>query len=243
MASVSKKPTKKSSMKVEKKKSSSFLSLTSRLPKFSRPTSFPKFNPVKTALVLGVILLVALLYFFQDVYLFAKVNGKPISAVAVMRELEQVKQNEVAEVVNIMIDKTLILQEAKKRNIVIPEEEIDQEIKKTEDQLKQSGQTLDSQLALLGITREGLRENYRIQKSIEKMLGEATVTDAEINKYMEDNKDALPQDQDEKELRNMVKEQLSQQKLGEKYQKFIADLRSKSDITTFRSYLNTPPAQ
>ncbi len=173
--------------------------------------------------------------------MFAKVNGKPLTTFAVLKEMETVKQNEIAEVVNIMIDKSLILQEAEERNIVITEEEIDAELKKTEDQLKESGQTLDSQLALLGLTREGLRENYKIQKSIEKMIGEVAVTDEEINKYLEDNKDLIPQDQEEAQVREMVKEQLSQQKLGEKYQTFIAELRNKSDITTFRPYLNQAP--
>lgn len=227
--SVTKETVKKTSPVVEKKES----------PK--RKISFPTINKFQVGIVLGVAALTALLYFFQDVYLFAKVNGKPITTFSVMKEMETVKQNEIAEVVNIMIDKTLILQEAKNRKIVVTDEEVESELKKTEDQLKESGQSLDSQLALLGLTRDGLRENYKVQKSIEKMLGGVEVTDEEINKYLEDNKDMLPQETEEAQLKEMVKEQLTQQKIGEKYQTFIADLRSKSNITTFRSYINQAP--
>ncbi|HRN95818.1 MAG TPA: hypothetical protein PLD54_00035 [Candidatus Levybacteria bacterium] len=238
MATSTKKSSKKTVQKSDKTSSSSFVTRIKSIPS---KVKLPAINRFKLLLVLGIAVVVALLYFFQDVYLFAKINGKPLTTMAVMKEMEQVKQNEISEVVNIMIDKTLILQEAENRNIVIPDSEIDQEIQKTEAQLQQSGQSLDSQLVLLGLTREGLRENYRIQKSIEKMLGQAEVTDKEIDAYLEENKDIIPEEQEEAELRAMVKEQLSQQKLGEKYQAFITDLRNKANITTFRPYLNQAP--
>jgi foldase protein PrsA len=250
MATSVKKPVKKTDKKTPVKKEKVVKESTHKSPSVvekkvssRRNFNFPKvsINPLKIAIVLGVIIVASLLYFFQDKYLFAKVNGKPLTNFAVMKEMETVKQNEIAEVVNIMIDKSLILQEAEKRNIVITDQEIDEELKKTEDQLKESGQTLDNQLALLGLTREGLRENYRIQKSIEKMIGQVSVSDEEISKYLEENKDLIPQDQEESQIREMVKEQLTQQKLSEKYQSFISDLRNKADITTFRPYLNQAP--
>lgn len=211
-------------------------SLSSRLP--ALPKKFPAINPVKITIVLVIVAIAALLYFFQDKYMFAKVNGKPLTTFAVLQELEQVKRNEVAEVVNIMIDKTLLLDEAEKRDITVSEEEIDAEMKRTEDALKQSGQTLDSQLSLLGMTREGLRENYRIQKSVEQMVGNVELTDEEINAYLEENKDLLPQETEEQELREMVEQQLSQQKLGEQYQQLITELRDNADIQPFRPYLD-----
>lgn len=233
MATSTKKTTTKKTKNDDVKKSPSF---RLRLPAF--PKGVSSFNPVKITIVLVIIGIALLLYFFQDKYMFAKVNGKPITTFAVLQELEQVKRNEVAEVVNIMIDKSLLLQEAQKRGISISEEEIDKEMQKTEEALKQSGQTLDSQLALLGMTREGLRENYRIQKSVEKMIGKSEVSDEEINKYIEQNKDVLPPDQEEQQIRKTVREQLSQQKLGQAYQELITNLRKNADIQEFRPYLN-----
>lgn len=237
MATSTKKTTKKTTQKTTKKSDvKQSPSLSSRVS--SLKTRFPAINPVKITIVLIIIGVALLLYFFQDKYLFAKVNGKPLTTFEVLDELEKVKRNEVAEVVNIMIDKSLLLQEAEKRGITVSEEEINQEMKKTEEALKQSGQSLDSQLALLGMTREGLRENYQIQKSVEKMIGTTEVSEEEINNYIEQNKDLLPPDQDEKQLREMVKQQLSQQKLGEQYQKLITELRANADIQEFRPYLN-----
>lgn len=225
--------TRKTTKKSEPKKEGSFLDRIKSIPK-----RLPSVNPIKITIVLVIAGVIALLYFFQDQFMFAKVNGKPITTRAVLNELETVKRNEVAEVVNIMIDKSLLMQEADRRGVEVSEEEIDKEMQATEDQLQQSGQSLDSQLALLGMTREGLRENYRIQKSVEQMLGETSVTDEEIADYMEENKDLLPQDQEEEQLRSMVREQLSQQKLAEKYQELITKLRNEADIQEFRPYLN-----
>ncbi len=225
--------TKKTTKKTVKNSSPSFFSRIAALP-----SRLPSINPVKLSIVLAIAGIVALLYFFQGEYLFAKVNGKPITTAAVLQELEMVKRNEVSEVVNIMIDKSLLMSEAEKRGITVSEEDIDKEMKATEEQLKQTGQSLDSQLALLGMTREGLRENYRIQKSVEQMLGETKVSDEEVADYIESNQDLLPQDQDEEEIRSMVRGQLTQQKLAQSYQELITKLRNEADIQEFRPYLN-----
>lgn len=68
------------------------------------------------------------------------------------------------------------------------------------------------------------------------MIGtNTTVTDKEIDEYLQANKDQLPPEQDvnDKQLRENVKQQLQSQKMEEKYQKFITDLRKNSQVRYF----------
>lgn len=240
--STTKRATRKSTTSTKKPvKKESSQSVVSKVTSLPKKMHAPTLHWGKLAVVLGVVLIVALLYFFQDKYLFAKVNGQPVTKLDVLNEMEKVKQNDVSDVVNVMIDKMLILQEAKKRNIVISDEEIDNEVKKAEAQVKEAGRSLDSELTSLGWTMDGLRENYKIQKSIEKMVGTVTVTDKEVEDYIEKNKEMIPEGQDEKTVRDQVKASLTEQKMNEKYQSFITELRKNGDVTTFRSYLNQVP--
>lgn len=134
-------------------------SLTSRLPRL---------NMGKLLVLLAIVAGVLLLYLYRDTRIAAIVNHRPISRIAVLNELEKVKQGDVEQVTSNMVDKILIMQEAKKRGVIVSEGDINGEIEKIEQNMKQYGQTLDAQLQSLGLTREGLRENIRVQKNCRK---------------------------------------------------------------------------
>lgn len=229
--------TRKTSKKVETKESSKPVAKANRLSTVKNLRNrLPHVNPTSLIIVLVVLGVVLALYLLRDQYLVAIVNNRPITRLAVLEELEKVKRQDVSDVVNTMIDKQLIFAEAKKRNITVSDDEVNKEINKIEANLKQYGQTLDSQLSAYGLTLEGLKENIRLQKYVEKMIGTVNVTDKEVQDYLQKNKDMLPQDQDEAKVKESVKQQLQSQKMEQKYQELITKLRKEADIKRIRTY-------
>lgn len=184
--------------------------------------------------VLVIILIAALLYAGRSFFIAAMVNGHPITRFEIISELE--KQSGQATLDNI-VTKTLILQEAQKQNIIVTDEEIDQELKTIEDNLKQQGQNLDQVLALQGTSREALREDTRLRKSIEKMIGpEVVVTEQEVTDYIASNSAMLPEDMPEDQLKTSVEQQLRQQKLSEKFQTWLQNLKQNADVNYLVNY-------
>src|SRR3990167_4525540 len=114
-----------------------------------------------------VVMIVALLYLGKSLFIVAMVNNQPISRLAVIRELESQSGKKALESI---VTKTIILQEAKKQNIVILDGVIDDEIKAIDKNLKAQGQKLDDALAMQGLTKAQLRDQIRLQKILEKML-------------------------------------------------------------------------
>ncbi|MBI4084835.1 MAG: SurA N-terminal domain-containing protein [Candidatus Levybacteria bacterium] len=182
----------------------------------------------------GVIVLVFALYFFRSVFIAVTINGRPISRLAVIRELERQGGKQA---LNAIVTKNLILQEAKRQNVTVSQEEIDKELKRIEENIKRQGQTLDQALMLQGMTKENLVEQIRLQKMIEKIVGkDIKVADKEVDEYIAKNKESLPQDQERKVLGAQVKDQLRQQKLNEKVNSWIESLRKNAKISSFVPY-------
>lgn len=181
-----------------------------------------------------VLLAVALIYGVKNLIIAATVNGQPISRIAVVKELERQGGKQA---LNALVTKTLILQEAKKQNVSVNQDEINKELKKIEENIKKQGQTLDQALTLQGMTREQLVEQIRLQKMIEKIVGkDIKVSDKEVTDYIKKNQDALPQEPDPKKQQDLVREQLRQQKLNEKVNTWIEDLRKNAKIQSFVPY-------
>lgn len=182
---------------------------------------------------LGILAIVALIFLAGKYLIAATVNGQSVARWSVIRELERQGGKQTLES---LITKTLIEQEARKKNVTISEKEVNDEIKSIEQNLSQQGQKLDQVLQLQGMTRDQLIEQIRLQKMIEKMVGKITVTEKEIDDFITQNQESLPTDQDEKTQRANVKERLEQQKLNEKAQKFLEDIRKNAKVNYFVQY-------
>ncbi len=183
---------------------------------------------------LGIIILGALLFLSKELFIAAIVNGEPIPRWTVIQELE--KQNG-QRTLSALITKTLISQEAKKQGVIISDKEIDEEIKKIDDSVTKQGQKLDQLLATQGLTKKDLREQIRVEKIIAKVLGkEITVTDKEVDEYIEKNKSSFPEDTDIPSEKENIKKQLEQQKMNEKFQNWLDALQKKSSIVNFVQY-------
>lgn len=174
------------------------------------------------------------LYFLKGQLVVAMVNGRPISRLALIKKMEKQAGKST---LNALITETLILQEAKKQNVVVADEEVDQEIKKLEENLVQQGQDLNQLLSLQGSTKDELKERMRIQKIVEKIVGQdIKVTDEEMETYLEQNKESIPEDTDIEEVKTIVKEQLGQQKLNEKIQSWVKSLNESANIKYFLEF-------
>ncbi|QQG40623.1 MAG: SurA N-terminal domain-containing protein [Candidatus Levyibacteriota bacterium] len=217
-----KKTTKKMSppklIEVEKQNNSISTIKKSKLPLF-----------IGIAVVLGLFI-----YFFKGFFVAATVNGQPIFRFSLIQELE--KQGG-KRTLDSLITKTLILQEAKKQNITVDKKEVDNEIAKAEDSVKKQGQQLDAILAMQGISRENLKEQIRLEKTIEKLIAkDIQITDKEINDFIEKNKDNLSEASDSAKLKETVKDQLKRQKVSEKFQAWIADIQKQAKINYLVQY-------
>lgn len=202
-----------------------------------KATFSKKLEPLeKKHLTIFIILtaVIGLLFFLRSYFVAVSVNGQPISRLAITSQLE--KQGG-KQVLDSLVAKTLILQEAKKRGITVADKEANDEIKSIELRITAQGQNLNQLLAFQGMSREDLKEQVIIQKIVEKMFrDEIKVSDKEIDQYVEANKSTLSQSTDSAQIRATAQTQLQQQNLNQKVQSLIAELKKKARIHYFVNY-------
>jgi len=193
-----------------------------------------QFISTKTAIIIAVIIiLAALVYYYKGLFIAATINGSPITRLAVIKELEKASGKQVLDS---LITKKLINNEAIKKGISITSEEVDAEIKTIEDQIKAQGQTLEQALATKNMKLEDLKQQILTRKTLEKILADKLqVTEDEITKFITDNNVAIPQGQEEA-YRTQIIAQLKQQKLNTEAETLITSLRSGATIKYFTNY-------
>lgn len=181
-----------------------------------------------------VVIVLLLLYYFKGLLVAAVVNGKPIFRLTVVSDLEKQAGKEVLDS---LITRNLLIQEAERRGIVVTEEDVNKEVKKVSDDVAAQGQKLDQLLEAQRLTMSEFRDRIRIQKIVEKMFEkEMQVSQTEIDKFVEENQETIPQDMSPEALREGAKQQLQQQKLNDLVQKLIARLKKEAQIKYFVTY-------
>lgn len=184
------------------------------------------------AIVVVVVVLLAIL--FKSVFVAAMVNGEPITRLSVVTALE--KQGGKA-MLDGLITKKLIFQEATKRNITVTQGDIDAEIKKISANIQVQGSTLDQALASQGMTQSDLNDELRIQLALNKMVGtDVSVTTKEVDDFVAANKAQMAPGTTEVQFREQATAQLKQQRLQTKTQTFIKSLQDKAKVLRFVSY-------
>lgn len=185
-------------------------------------------------LVVGGMIVLGILYFAKGLFVVAMVNGQPISRYKVIRELET-KQGQGA--LDSIITEALIMQEARRKGVSVLPKEIDLEIGKLEEELLAQGQELDQVLGLQSMDRSDLERQVRLQKIVEEIfVDEIDVSDEEIDEYLETYGESFPEEMSDEERRDLAREQLKQQKLGEKFYAWIEELKAGADISYFVEY-------
>jgi foldase protein PrsA len=232
------KPVKKSAAKTKSSTKTVTQPFTFETPKKTSVTTTGRTSVrMKKSYVLLVIIIVALavfLYYYRGLFVAAVVNGQPISRLSVVHETEKQSGKQA---LTTLVRNALIEQEAKKQNVTVSDKEIDDEIKKVEASLSKQGQKIDQVLAMQGMSRQDLRKLIRLDKLVGKMVGkDIKISDKQVNDYIDKNKDQLPQNQSESQLKATVKDQLKQQELNQKVQSWLTTLQKNSKVNYFVQY-------
>lgn len=197
-------------------------------------TKSPSRMPARNLIIIAIIvLIVGAILIFKNQLVVATVNGEPITRLQLIRELEK---KDGKTVLASIVTESLIKQEAEKRNIQISDAAVKNEVTKIEKSVTGQGQNLDLLLTQQNMTRADLTDQMKMQLMLQKMVEQPKVTEAEIDKYLEDNKESIQEGTDMTTLRPQVKTELEKQKLNEKIQTFIADLQKKAKIDYLKNY-------
>ena len=179
-------------------------------------------------ILLALLIIGLLLFLAKSLFLAALVNGRPISRISLVKELE--KQGG-QKVLDSLIEKSLIFQEGARAGVKIDKEVVDQEISRIETLLKEQKLTLDEALSMRGETRTSLSEQVRLQKTVEALLAQKiNISEEETKAYFDNNKEIFGTNAKFEDVKSNVKDQLYQQKLNGEYSKWIEGLKTKARI-------------
>lgn len=180
------------------------------------------------------IVAVTLIILGYAVYRFwgiAKVNNVTISRVAYYKAMEQQVGKQVLEN---LIQETLIRQAAVAQNYVVDQKKIDDQVATISAQIAAQGSTIEEALKAENLTMADVRKMYELNIIVENLgRGEVLVTDTEIDKYIADNKDSLPENLTGVELRNMVGSQLENEKANTNISNWLKNLEANAEIVKF----------
>ncbi|MDO8610895.1 MAG: SurA N-terminal domain-containing protein, partial [bacterium] len=171
--------------------------------------------------VVTILIILGILVVYKNFMIAAIVNGKIISRMTVVRELEKQGGKKVLDTI---VTKTLIVQEAQKRKLSVDQKEINDEMKKIESNITSQGLTLDQALQQQGMTKNGLIEEIKLQILIRKMVNKIVVTEKEIDDYIASQKTQSTGSTAPEITRDQASQTIQQQKLQQEIQKFIEEL-------------------
>ncbi len=184
-------------------------------------------------MALILVIIVAVAYLFKSSFIVAMVNNRPITRMAVVSELEKQAGEQALDS---LITKSLVYQEASKKNVTVTQEEIDKQLSTVEEQLKEQGHTFDEALEAQGVTRAEVEEQARFQLLIEKLFkNEVKLSDKEVDKYIAENaeffKEVKPAD-----AKITARDQLESEKLQQLFQEWLNKAREGDNIKILRQY-------
>lgn len=194
------------------------------------PERIITYRPSKTVYIIALIAGILLLAMYKKSwFIAATVNGSPITNLDLQLRLNQQFRSQT---LNQMINEKIILDEAAKNSITPSKEEVSKKVSEIETSVG-GAQALDTLLSQQGQTRDSIRQQIRLQLSIEKLYtSEATVSAEEVDKFLESSRDTLRATDSAsqvKEAENLLKQQRLSQIFNQKFQ----ELRQKAKIQIF----------
>lgn len=193
------------------------------------PKHTPLLQPGWIAFSVLLLLIIAFGAWKRNWVLAAWVNNKPIWGFEVLNNIDKNYHNaEVGELIN----RRVILGEAKKKNALPTKDEVQARLK--EQETKYGGaQAFDQLLQQYGKTREQVSSDIKLQLAMEKMYGsEVAVTDQEIDTYVKENKTTLTAT-DSAGQKEEAKNQLTSQKQQEVFSKHFSELKTAAKVKIF----------
>lgn len=183
---------------------------------------------------ISLFLLASFLFVFKNIFLVALVNNQPLSRISFQKELEKQYGSTVLE--NLIL-KALIFQEAKKNNLKITDKEIEERIKIISQEFESSGEKFDDFLKNQGKTRKDLASQIKIQLAVEKILSDQLqVNDQEVLEYFEKNKSQFPEEATLEKQKEEIREFLKQQKLSEAFENWLAKTKQEAKVLYFLQF-------
>ena len=197
-----------------------------------RSQRFQKFIHRELLIILLIVFIAGLLFTYKSVFVSAIVNGKPISRFALIKELETLAKDSA---LNSLISKTLLYQEADKKNIEVTDEEFDKAFKAVLSQFENNQKKFDEFLAQQKIKPEDFNKNLRFQIMLEKMFTKKIkITKEELETFITQNQQYFPENITPDKVKSYAEGQLKQMKLNEEVQALVNDLRAKAKITILK---------
>ena len=182
--------------------------------------------------IIAILIIVGLLafgFYKKQWIIAATVNGSPVSNIELINRMNKQYREQT---LNQVINEKIITQEASKKSIVVQSSEIDDRIKKIEEQVG-GAQALDGLLAQQRQSREDLREQLRLQLILEKLYAnEATVSAEEIDKFIEENEAQLQATESAKQKEEAA-DLLKQQKLSQIFNQKFQELKEAAKVNIF----------
>lgn len=223
-------PVRKTKKGVKKVNATVKKSIRQKITDFNNYLELSKVGKVnKKRLILLAVLIVVLgvsLFYSYKLLVIGWVDQTPLNRISYYRQLDAKYGKDLKEQI---ITEQLIDNEAKKRGVTASEDDINQEIKKLEDQ-NGGAANLDQLLKSRGITRSELRNQVRLYRVlVTKMFGaNVTVSDDEVNKYLEANKNQIKEATDQ--VKAQIKEELKFQKIGEAFNSWLTQARASNRV-------------
>ncbi|MGC5328098.1 SurA N-terminal domain-containing protein [Brevibacillus sp. SYSU BS000544] len=156
----------------------------------------------------------------------AKVNNTIITE---GQYISKLKESDRGQTLDFLVTEELIKQEANKKGVTVTTEDVDQEFKKWKDSVgseEQYKQMLDQ----YGTTEKQLKEQMKSSLLIDKILkDELKVTQEEIKKYYDENKDQFGTANFE-EMKEKIEQMLVNQMKQEKIPSWIDELKKNAII-------------
>lgn len=216
-------PVKKNTLK-EKEKKESLCSLSGLDLKCVKKYCCGK---ALVAVILLLIVLSLLGYFYKDKFIAATVNGKPVFRYQLNQRLSSTYGKETLE--NIIVEK-LIGEEAKKKGILVTDEEISAEVTQLEQNLG-GGMKIEDALSMQGMTLADFKSQLVIRLQVNKILeSEISISDQEVNDYVMANAESMIAT-DEAERKAEALQIIKEGKISERIQTWVQELLDKAKIT------------
>jgi hypothetical protein len=181
----------------------------------------------KTGFIIALIIIVVGVFAWYNKGLFVagNINGHIVTTPSFYNSLVKADGSQVFDSV---VQETLVKQEASKKKITASKAEIDKKVADLEKNLG-GKENLDVALTQNNTTMDQLRKQLEMQILVEKILADQIkVTDAEITKYINDNKATNPSI-----THAQASDQVKNQKLNDKFTTWYANLKSKAKIYKF----------
>lgn len=192
--------------------------------------SLKNFRNQKTIYIIALIAGILLLAIYKkNWFIAATINGSPVTNLELQMSLNQAFRTQT---LNQLINEKIILAEATKNNVVISDLEVGSKISEIETSVG-GAQALDAMLTQQGQTRETIKQQIKLQLTIEKLYtNEATVSAEEVAQFVEQNKETLRATDSAGQQKESY-DVLKNQKLTEIFSQKFQELRTKAKIQIF----------